>query len=668
MEVFTGSEDFPNREQRHRVILAFLVGTSFGLLCCLLSWTVFVLVPRARRHPAIILMSKLLCDTTLMAANIYIYVTAWASRTEPNTQCQVFSAVYQFCYHASNSWFLLFAADLYLITRNPFNVRGHYYAYYHFFAWGLAAVLVVLAFVFSDGLYATSENQLCWLSHNRDVGKKGSTELMVYFFPFHMCAAMLISLYVMVSTYRAFKRGFPQTHETRSRVIKQTWSYLVIFGLYLVFELGVWLATLSYVASVSSKRRMEIVYVDVVLLSCQGLVDCFAVFRGCSITSQDLRLGFRRLFRKTSMRNGPNSNTPLLPSINAQPMEAFGSASKEGDDSVNQALRRDLLLGTAFGILESVKYNKSDDRVLTHNVHPPPSANKEGCFQFKNYYSACFAKLRQLYGVRPHEYAGSFVFSTQEGHQTEDFVEQFTEGGSGSFFFFTHDRKYIVKTVSNSERQQLEEVLEAYRGHLSQNPDSLLCRLYGLYGIRISEEQQYFYFVVMNNVFSTELSLPIHRVYDLKGSWVNRTVLRTTELISPSSPYKRTLRDGDVVEPFHIGMLGKAALVSQIVSDVMFLNKHGLMDYSLLVGVHTCSDQCTHGVIEHNGPRVCHNPDAGKVFCCGIVDITQGWTTSKKMERFLKVNFKRADAKGISCVPPDEYAIRFQQRIREFFC
>ena len=59
-------------------------------------------------------------------------------------------------------------------------------------------------------------------------------------------------------------------------------------------------------------------------------------------------------------------------------------------------------------------------------------------------------------------------------------------GKSGSFFFFTHDKKFIIKTVKEDElNTMLGKIMENYYLHIMNNPDSLLTRIYGLYTITI---------------------------------------------------------------------------------------------------------------------------------------------------------------------------------------
>ena len=60
-----------------------------------------------------------------------------------------------------------------------------------------------------------------------------------------------------------------------------------------------------------------------------------------------------------------------------------------------------------------------------------------------------------------------------------------SEGKSGSFFFFSHDNKFVVKTLKNHELDTMLNVMESYYCHIFNNQDSLLARIYGLYTIKI---------------------------------------------------------------------------------------------------------------------------------------------------------------------------------------
>jgi 1-phosphatidylinositol-4-phosphate 5-kinase len=60
-------------------------------------------------------------------------------------------------------------------------------------------------------------------------------------------------------------------------------------------------------------------------------------------------------------------------------------------------------------------------------------------------------------------------------------------GGSGSFFFFSHDKNFIIKTMTDVELKLFLEILPDYERHLKENPTSLIARIYGCYTINMKD-------------------------------------------------------------------------------------------------------------------------------------------------------------------------------------
>ena len=61
-------------------------------------------------------------------------------------------------------------------------------------------------------------------------------------------------------------------------------------------------------------------------------------------------------------------------------------------------------------------------------------------------------------------------------------------GKSGSFFFFSSDKRFILKTLKKNEVPTLKKVLADFYAHVNNhgyNPGSLLSKIYGLYEIQI---------------------------------------------------------------------------------------------------------------------------------------------------------------------------------------
>lgn len=73
-------------------------------------------------------------------------------------------------------------------------------------------------------------------------------------------------------------------------------------------------------------------------------------------------------------------------------------------------------------------------------------------------------------------------------------------GASGSFFFFSHDNRFIIKTMNSDDKYKLEELLESdYCPYLINNPDSLLARIYGMFSLKLRGTLMYVDVIVMEN-------------------------------------------------------------------------------------------------------------------------------------------------------------------------
>jgi hypothetical protein len=87
----------------------------------------------------------------------------------------------------------------------------------------------------------------------------------------------------------------------------------------------------------------------------------------------------------------------------------------------------------------------------------------------------------------------------------------------------------------------------------------------------------------MENIFYNRFQLKMHSIYDLKGSTVNRRALKGGK---SKETYHGTLKDLDLDQTIFIGAEAKVLLKEQLEHDVAFLTRCGIMDYSLLLGIH----------------------------------------------------------------------------------
>ena len=152
---------------------------------------------------------------------------------------------------------------------------------------------------------------------------------------------------------------------------------------------------------------------------------------------------------------------------------------------------------------------------------------------------------------------------------------KYGEGKSGAFFYFTHDSRFLVKTIQRFEAEVMLNTLKEYVQFVVDNPYTILSRVVGLHSIKLYGLTKYF--VVTENVFLSELKPS--EVYDLKGSWVGRH--------SKHSIHSgRVLKDGDLKRFVILNERTRTTLIKQLSKDSEFLARCNIMDYSLLLGIY----------------------------------------------------------------------------------
>lgn len=335
-----------------------------------------------------------------------------------------------------------------------------------------------------------------------------------------------------------------------------------------------------------------------------------------------------------------------------------------------------------------------------NNIRLPQGSYAD--FEWKDYCPAVFRNILELEKIEYADYMLSIC-----GDET--LREVSSPGRIGNVIFLSNDDRFVIKTLRKSEVKVLREMLPKYYRHLKQHGFSLLTTLYGLHVVRPIGGIKV-YFAVMSNVLQSDLHL--HRRYDLKGSSRGRNFNKV--IVHEEIIYK----DIDLDFYFYLEPSLRNKILSQLKYDCEFLENEGIMDYSLLLGVHieassrqgglspyfsgllerrnsvsgTIHDdaELTVGdILKRNGrfgaklpasavrtPRnemgIVSSPSRVRVPECynvllyfGIIDIFQNYNVIKRLEHAYKSI--QYDSKSISAVNPKVYSSRFQDFLGKVF-
>lgn len=153
-------------------------------------------------------------------------------------------------------------------------------------------------------------------------------------------------------------------------------------------------------------------------------------------------------------------------------------------------------------------------------------------------------------------------------------------------------------------------------------------------------------------------------------------------------------KDLDFKRTIHVGEETKQKIVSLLTKDSEFLCSLDILDYSLLVGIHSLKERKEQfGTVytseeytitdkeellfmnEHKSKMPFYqtfeggllSSDEQEIYYFGLIDILTPYDFDKKSERFVKVYLLREDKKGVSVQSPPAYSQRFIQFITKIF-
>jgi len=253
-------------------------------------------------------------------------------------------------------------------------------------------------------------------------------------------------------------------------------------------------------------------------------------------------------------------------------------------------------------------------------------------------------------------------------------------GRSQSFFFLSPDQQLIAKSCTEEDWSTLLRILPEYVEYVEAAAarqkvkparrrtsfvtpgamfgfyETLLPRYLGLYSVLVGEDNVPVKVLVMVNAFSG--GSVISRRYDLKGSTHGR--LASKKEIAKKTPI---YKDIDFVSKEPVLRVNSEHLTifrQAMRADCEFLARHGLMDYSLLVGVH---DRDKGEAVLGEVMNVVAVRDVTRLAYLGIIDVLTPYKMRKRAETFvLGTMFCGRD---VSCQHPNLYAKRFCKFMEE---
>eukprot|EP01117_Protostelium_nocturnum_P017721 TRINITY_DN7267_c0_g1_i1.p1 TRINITY_DN7267_c0_g1~~TRINITY_DN7267_c0_g1_i1.p1 ORF type:complete len:714 (+),score=239.10 TRINITY_DN7267_c0_g1_i1:119-2260(+) len=692
---------------------------AFSLLAAFLIIITYLMVKEVRRHPTNLVFWLSVSDFMFAFKFVLTSVLPGSSALQENHSICYFQAIFaQFFGLASVTWNGMISLNLLFNMKNPFLNTASYTKWYHLWTWGTSAATTIIMVVIGEQAFGKSGDGTCWVIN--DYRLLFFVPLVIYF------AISLVTLILAISRSRSIQNQLNSPNGIRPSSMapniktgllhdkvaggnqyqslesqsdgrehvgrnveddKLYYKLMIRMGFYVALFLVLWSFPLAHrIAQFKGQKDSSddesatpLQYLDIIGVSMQGFANACVWLTNPSFwrsftsgvlpspvnnminnmrasTTSHHQLESESLSRSSSRRNSTGSS--------------HGSARNSTQDlqRIDVIIRKYIISCIVSGISANVTQiieSGEEGRALTKSDFDDMKTLKQSQGEsstFTDYAPLVFMKLRTNAGIDNHSYLealepGNFIRNLKN--------QKFSDGRSGSFFVFSPNKKFIIKTLTIDEAMLLFQILPQLYEFFKENPHSLINRFLGLHSISVLHGETT-YVAVMQNVINTTRKL--HRKYDLKGSWINRKVGKAHE--DDNSVQGMDL---DLVQKLKLSPKSKAAFLEQIERDSLFFSGLNIMDYSLLLAVHVLEP----GEIETFAPEELEerdlqmgpmnrlndggmmSSDKTEIYYTGIIDILQLWDSKKKRERFFKVYMLQKDKWGISAQEPDVYSERF---------
>ena len=353
-------------------------------------------------------------------------------------------------------------------------------------------------------------------------------------------------------------------------------------------------------SAITEKEKPLISYIFFCTLLTCSIPMIIGIIRNCRGFTKIKKI--KRLQRALTLSKGARKS---MAGFNADYNKPFNETSVDSyedqfdwlEKHAMEFFMRDILLGIAHCINNSKEFkkdgeknikldlqNKENEEILKHNItiqnfplsekDPEVSKSRYLNINIHEYAPKIFAYLRNLEEIDLDEMINSFLPKNNKRGISE------SQGKSGSFFISTDDNQYMVKTLRSDEFELIRHTfLSKYVQYLTHYPDSLLCRIYGMYNIILSQGEEILV-IVMRNVIG-DFQDNIVAKYDLKGSTANRKSDFNMEKSDSA-----TMKDLNFNEYEHGIMISRENIkkfrkITKL--DSTFLSQLELMDYSVFL-------------------------------------------------------------------------------------
>jgi len=523
-------------------------------------------IPALRQHPSSLIFWRCWFDL----AFALVFVAQYVEGENVRSACKTYTPLLFFTLFGSICYFGGTTFDLYFSLRNPINDPESNLKPIHFLVW-FASLLVALIINGQDLAQYHSTLQVCWIKTEGTASDMNVWTWLIFFIP--LAFICIFSIATVMFAFFRLKSGLQETYELRMMALWDALWYTISFCLYWFVAMIFYIAVL-FNGSEEGKSETAAAVVLALIIGLIGIVDVgtwIARKFTMSPESDSKKRTVNTALIKEIVNYTSYGMTKAVDSYKKTPV----ATRMPGTDCFPSKLFDEGIIDTCAWYCQR-HLNRADDIESIRKVilkHPQFDTKMGDEVPFYDFAPEVFRYLRyHCLDLDDEGYLDSVGYSKE---RMDNLVQKFSDGRSGAFFYFSHDSRFLIKTIPVSEAYFFLSILPEYAKYLEQNPDTLLNKIIALHAIEIYGVV--IYFVVMENIFVANMQP--HEKYDIKGSWVDRNTQHRTES-------GKLMKDNDLHKRMIMRPHMKHMFLGQLEKDTSFMRDLGIMDYSLILGIY----------------------------------------------------------------------------------
>ena len=245
--------------------LTYFIGSCLSLLSIFVILVSILIHKSLRKHPTHLVVCRIVSDLIVSLSHVVFFCRHAVPEQlfneilfEIQYDCRPYSAAIEFGLLSGYAWNFIFAVDLLLAVRRPFQLHGSYLKYYHAAVW-IPSLIITGIFVsvpLKDWQpYGMSMFFHCWVNV-ADLTTYTVTSLLVYFIPTSVMFCLGVGIAIRV--LYILKKVAVFSPDFQSNIAKQSIGMLCGIGIEWIVAFVLWITDLCLVYFLDQQNKVSL--------------------------------------------------------------------------------------------------------------------------------------------------------------------------------------------------------------------------------------------------------------------------------------------------------------------------------------------------------------------------------------------------------------------------